>query len=266
MTHQKINQDKVIFYKKNGYLLIKNFFSLTECNNVLQEIRSLPVEFVEKISSSRSTFTEKRNDDLSFFNGITYLQNASSSMASVRRMKQLNLLTAASILLENSDKCFFADDEIHIRQPKVDHSIPAHQDNFYFQLKESQALTCYVYLTPQCKTSGGLGFYASNTNSSTSTHQGSNNTNFTSYNKEYEDGLKEDFIYPETNPGDVIFHHCTTYHRAYPNSTDEFTAALSIRVFNADRLDQDSKITSIYESNLKANHIKLMGALLDLSF
>ena len=39
----------------------------------------------------------------------------------------------------------------------------------------------------------------------------------------------EDFVYPITSVGDVIFHHSNTYHRAFANSTHLPSAALSVR-------------------------------------
>ena len=153
------------------------------------------------------------------------------------------------------DDTFFSDDEVHIRQPFSNHEIPAHQDNFYFGLQSAKALTCYVYLTSQDRSSGGLGFLPTTTVCSTDDHDPSTILGFSSYNKYIEMNRKEEFCYPLTSPGDVIFHHSNTYHRSFSNTTTDATASLSIRVFSNSNLTRSQSIQEQYQSNLKINRI-----------
>lgn len=147
---------------------------------------------------------------------------------------------------------FFADDEIHVRQSDSSHMIPAHQDNFYFALANPIALTCYVYLTSQDINSGGLGFLPSVVSDFTDDHRSSLTTGFSSFNTQIE-LAKVDFIHPTTNPGDVVFHHCNTSHRVFPNHTSSASASISIRIFSRGNLDKNSLIQKKYSSNLLVN-------------
>ena len=144
--------------------------------------------------------------------GLTYLQKASLFIPEICGIKNLPLLQFSADLLRVDD-AFFFEDEVHVRQPRSGHEIPAHQDNFYFALENPAALTCYVYLTDQECNSGGLGFLPADVASPTDEHDPSTTVGFSSYNKLV--GLVEDFDYLSTSPGDVVFHHANTYHRAY---------------------------------------------------
>ena len=152
------------------------------------------------------------------------------------------------------DDIFFADDEIHVRQTVSSHMIPAHQDNFYFALANSIALTCYVYSTSQDINSGGLGFLPSVFSDFTNDHLSSLTTGFSPFNKQIE-LAKGDFIYPTTNPGDVVFYHCNTYHCAFPNHTSSASASISIRKFSRGNLAKNSVIQKKYSSNLLVNRV-----------
>ena len=151
------------------------------------------------------------------------------------------------------DDAFFFEDEVHVRQPRSGHEIPAHQDNFYFALENPAALTCYVYLTDQECNSGGLGFLPADVASPTDEHDPSTTVGFSSYNKLVESSRKQDFDYLSTSPGDVVFHHANTYHRAYPNSTSVASASLSIRVFSNGNLSKSKSLQEVYSANLLAN-------------
>ena len=152
----------------------------------------------------------------------------------------------------SEEDLFFSDNEIHIRQPKVSHIIPSHQDNFYFCLKNGIALTCYIYLTKQSRISGGLGFLRSSINTITLPHDKSSIEGFSSFNKNKE-SLSEEYIYPDTNSGDVIFHYSQTFHRADPNQTENATASISLRVFSYSNLKKDESMRTQYLKNLNFN-------------
>ena len=182
---------------------------------------------------------------------MTYLQRSDLVCSSSKRFMNLRLINACSELLDLDD-IFFNDNEIHIRQPKVKHIIPAHQDNFYFSLEKGLALTCYIYLTQQNRSTGGLGFFPSKINNKTITHEKSNIEGFSSFNKLKENNPDE-FEYPQTQVGDVIFHYCQTFHRADPNYSEKPTLSLSIRAFSSSNLKKDDSIFSLYRSNLEFN-------------
>ncbi len=212
------------------------------------------VEDINKSNIGRHTFIkESKSFKISSenFNGLTYLQRAELFCPTIKRMMNLKLLSIGGKLL-NRDDCFFAENEIHIRQPNIENIIPSHQDNFYFRFKNPKALTCYVFLTNQNRNSGGLGFLEQKINSLIETHQSSSSIGFSSFVEEKEK-LANKFKYPKTAQGDVIFHHCTTFHRADSNLENSPSLAASIRIFSSGCLDISEELHKKYIKNLNFN-------------
>ena len=248
-----LSKEDMKFFRRKGYLLKTSFFNSSLCESVLKELAEIDHQNIITTKNIRTTYLNKdknKNNDL-FFKGMTYLQRADLVCSSLTRFMNLKLLHACSELLDLED-IFFNDNEIHIRQPKVKHIIPAHQDNFYFSLERGLALTCYVYLTKQNRSSGGLGFFPSNINNETISHEKSNIEGFSSFNK-LKENIPDEFEYPQTKSGDVVFHHCQTFHRADPNYSEKPTLSLSIRAFSSSNLKKDDSIYSLYRSNLEFN-------------
>ena len=252
MTFPNYSLKDRINFEMNGYLQVKNFFDPDCCLAICKALESLDPSTVEDVSSSRSTFIEPFDQKEVQYSGLTYLQKASIFIPEVCGIKNLPLLNFSAKLLGIND-AFFLEDEVHVRQPFSSHEIPAHQDNFYFALQNPKALTCYVYLTDQDRNSGGLGFLPSDISTSTDDHVSSKVVGFSSYNKTIESNRKEDFNYPTTGLGDVVFHHSNTYHRAFSNSTAFATASLSIRVFSNSNLSKSQLIQGKYSANLSSN-------------
>ena len=238
-------------FHENGFLLKRSFFENSLCNSLIKDLEEIEHQNIIKSKNIRTAYLKKSINQKKYLNGMTYLQRADLECQTVKRFMNLKLLKACSELLKEED-IFFNDNEIHIRHTGEKHVIPAHQDNFYFSLEKGKALTCYVFLTNQNRNSGGLGFLPSNTEIDTKFHEKSAIEGFSSFNplKEKE---ADYFEYPETRIGDVIFHHCKTFHRADPNSSDQPTIAISIRAFSSSNLKKDEEILNSYEANLKFN-------------
>ncbi len=252
-----LTEQEILIFRNKGFLHLKNIFSEDICTNLLEELKNLKSEDIFKSNFGRHTFmkrSKKNNIKSENFNGLTYLQRADLFCPSIRRIMSLKLLSIGGKLL-NRDDCFFADNEIHIRQPNLENIIPSHQDNFYFRFKKPKALTCYVYITNQNRKTGGLGFLEQKINSSIEPHQRSSKIGFSSYVEEKEK-LAEQFIYPNTNKGDVIFHHCTTFHRADSNLGNMPSLAASIRIFSSGCMDLSKELHESYINNLNYNRDK----------
>ena len=252
MTYPICSTDNQSYFEKNGYLHVKNFFTPDSCLSICKALESLDPSRVKDVYSSRSTYINESNSFELQYSGLTYLQKASIFIPEICAIKSLPLLQFSAQLLGITD-AFYLEDEVHVRQPFSSHEIPAHQDNFYFALQNPKALTCYVYLTNQERTSGALGFLPSSISLPTDDHQPSQTVGFSSYNKSIEINRKEEFYYPSTSSGDVIFHHSNTYHRAFSNMTSTTTLSLSIRVFSCSNLLKSQEIHGKYSSNLNSN-------------
>ena len=181
---------------------------------------------------------------------MCYAQPITSYVPLATQIYGQELLSISSFLLGEKD-LYYKESELHVRHPNYRHQIPSHQDNFYFGLKNPVALTNYIYLTEQDGNSGGLGFLPKMMQK-TELHQPGKDEGFSSYHKSTEND-PEAFVYPQTRPGDVVFHHCNTFHRANENTSDQLSASISTRVLSRSNLQKDQELQSIYAVNLKQN-------------
>jgi len=250
-TNEQFESDAYKQFSTKGYFHYKGFFSLDHCSAIIQDLECLEHDSIRTIVGTKSVYLsdEVYNPAFHSFAGLTYLQKSSAVLDKISFLKTPRLLRFSSWLLGVAD-AFFSEDEIHIRQPLATHSIPSHQDNFYFALERPLALTCYVYLTAQSMKSGSLGFLPASIDSATDIHDSSHVLGFSSYNQRIESQNLGNFEYPETSPGDVIFHHCNTYHRANSNETDRASVSASIRVFSAANIKKSANIHNAYLKNI----------------
>lgn len=238
-------------FARNGFLMVRDFFPPELIKLIYQNIQGLEEEDLSADYGGKTAFlsnTEKTGENLF---GVTYVQPLENYVKKVRELMGCELLFTANHFLE-SDDSFYRDCELHVRHPKHTHTIPSHQDNFYFKLESPVALTCYVYLTDQGRESGGLGFLPANLPNPTRDHEKSNIEGFSSFN-ELSENQPNSFVYPEAKAGDVMFHHCSTFHRADPNITNKLSSSISIRIFTRSNLVEDELIKQKYEANLQYN-------------
>ena len=249
--NQLLDDENIKEFEDNGFLHVSSFFERSLCQKLLLELKNLDKKKIVSSKDIRSTFLKNKSEKVSQFNGLTYLQKADLLCPLVKEFMSKRLLNYCSKLLKVND-LYFHENEIHIRLPKVSHTIPSHQDNFYFCLNSGLALTCYIYLTKQNRNSGGLGFLPSSIKSKTLNHEKSSIEGFSSFNSRKESN-PNDFFYPETEQGDVIFHFSQTFHRADPNLSNAPTSSISIRAFSYSNLEKDNLLLEKYQANLKFN-------------
>jgi hypothetical protein len=202
----------------------------------------------------RTAFVNSNKKDNTNFFGVSYAQPVTSYIKSSREFLGCELLNGANHLLEVDD-AFYSDSELHLRHSSYKHIIPAHQDNFYFGFRNPLALTCYIYLTEQNESGGGLGFLPTQIPSKTLDHEAGMMEGFSSYHPQME-AISNEFVYPSTRPGDVVFHHASTFHRAHQNQTQHHSCSISVRVFSRSSLEKDPILQQKYRLNLNANRSK----------
>ena len=238
-------------FNMHGFLVVRGLFSAYLMKKIISEAKSLSREDWSIEKGGRSTFLKSTDYDNTDFCGVTYSQPITSYLKTARELFGCELLDGANHLLQTKD-AFYKEAEMHVRQSKSKHLIPAHQDNFYFGLKNPSALTCYVYLTQQARAQGALGFLPKKLPNATLDHELGRVEGFSSFHPVIESKSNE-FVYPSTLPGDVIFHHASTFHRADPNESEKSAASISIRVFSRSHLLKDPIIQKKYSENLRIN-------------
>lgn len=235
----------------HGFLLVRGLFSIELIEKIISEAKSHGRDHWKRQRGGRTVFLKSSNDGNSDFFGVTYAQPITSYLDASKELMGCDLLNGANHLLQIKD-AYYKDAEMHIRQAGYNHVIPAHQDNFYFGLKNPTALTCYVYLTEQSRNKGALGFLPTKLPNATLDHELGMIEGFSSFHSSTE-SMPDKFVYPSTQPGDVIFHHASTFHRADPNKAQQSAVSISIRLFSRSLNEKDPLIKKKYNDNLQKN-------------
>jgi len=175
-----------------------------------------------------------------------YFQGINSYIKYFNRFLSSKLLNTAKILLDQ--EVYFNDLELHNKLPKIGTFTPPHQDNFYFCLSPPDCVTAYIALSPQNENNGGLSFIPGSHKQDTLIHKPSDTKAFSSY---IECDLTN-YICPDLNPGDTIFHHVNTIHFAKDNTSDDIRTSLSIRIPGVNA-KKSEKLFAIYEEYRKNN-------------
>jgi len=237
-------------FKVNGFLVVRNLISPKVLSEIYNQIKSIDQLSWSKNYGGRTAFLNCKDLEKKPLCGVSYVQPLTSYSPLSNKIYGKELLEVSSNLLCVND-VFYNGNELHVRHTDQEHFIPSHQDNFYFSLANPIALTCYIGLTDQSRINGGLGFLK-HAEDKTFMHAAGKIEGFSSYHPETE-ANPDDFIYPETEPGDVIFHHCETFHRADPNQTSKTSVAISTRILSMSNSDKDSSIFESYSKNLAYN-------------
>jgi hypothetical protein len=225
--------DASTFFERHGYVHIPSFYDVQQCNLVLAELKN----FIKSFSADYSTLSNSDFETVDGEEKLKYCQSLFESNREIRKLLTFSLFSISAELLR-VDNVYLSDIELHIRNSGGG-EIPIHQDNVSFSLTNAKALTAYIVLVDQDKSTGGLGYYDSPTGSPLLPHQLTSIPGFSS--SIASDHLQSKKItFPNLCIGDVVFHHCQTPHFARPrpgNLPDAF--ALSVRIFSSeDTIDE----------------------------
>tara|TARA_B110000902_G_C14106660_1_gene512748 strand:+ start:140 stop:847 length:708 start_codon:yes stop_codon:yes gene_type:complete len=229
-------------FEDNGFLVIKNFIDI----NIINEIKEILDNFANyhNIIGKDVVWEDEESKD------YKYIQNINYYIAETNKLITNKLINTVSELL--GEDSYFFNMEIHNKAPLKGTITPAHQDNFYFQLKPSSALTAYIPIElHDSEINGGLKFLVGSNKSGVVDHSASKVKAFSSLIN--LDDFSEYEIYgTKLDAGDIVFHHANTIHFANPNSSEYSRRSFSVR-FNGVSAKKDNFMSEKYSKNLKAN-------------
>ena len=235
-------------YDENGFIIIKNFFD----KKFLRVIKKDLIFFL--------------NTNLNNKNSINYINikkkiiNTAHDLKKWDHLKKIQnnklIVGIASKILNCKLKNFGA--EVFAKPAKFGLSSPAHQDNFYWNVKSNKGLTIWIALDNVNKSNGSLYYYKKSHKLGLLSHKpsyapGSSQT----INKPNLKRLKKyKKIFTELNVGDVILHSSLVVHGSNKNPSKNNRMAFTLRY-----IPQNSKFNIKkkikYEKNL-INQKKLL--------
>jgi ectoine hydroxylase-related dioxygenase (phytanoyl-CoA dioxygenase family) len=229
-------------FDKDGFLVIKNFFSKDDISNIRESLENY------------ETYSEIKKKDIVWEDELSekfkYIQNINYYIPECNRLITKSLLSTVSKLL--GEDCYFVNMEIHNKAPFIGTITPAHQDNFYFKLNPASALTAYIPIEKHyADINGGLQFLIGSNKLEVVDHTASKVRAFSSLIN--LDDFKEFEVFKtELEAGDIVFHHANTIHFADVNKSEFSRRSFSVR-FNGVSAKESDALREKYLKNLKFN-------------
>ena len=241
--------DKV-FFKKNGWCVIKNFFSKKELEKAKKKIFQFFKKNINNYSGRDINFvgTEKKFSKLNSFHKL----EECDYFKTLSQKKKILLIPK---YLLSSKKLSLRACELFAKPSKIGLAAPVHQDNYYWCIKNHKALTMWISLNKVSKKNGGVFYF-----------NGSHNHGIFDHVPSYKKGSSQkvanrNFLkkfkmsYPKLEAGDVLIHHSLVVHGSSKNISNNSRRGWTIQ-FKDKNANYDLEHIKNYEKSLN-KQIKL---------
>jgi len=238
-------------YNEKGWVVLKDFFSIDEINLVNQIIKDF---LKKKIKTSN-----KNSRSINFIDNKKSIENVNSfhDLAQCEEIKKFankkNVLNAAKVFLNSVPEFRYC--ELFAKPAKNGLPSPDHQDNYYWGVKGSNALTFWVALDNSNKTNGCVHYYDGSHKYGILEHEASFAKGSSQKVSDIHFLKKFNISYPELMPGDAIIHHSLVVHGSSPNKSKFSRKGWTIQ-FKDKNASYDLEQIKTYEKSLN-NQIQL---------
>lgn len=237
-----MNLNKLKFeFQKKGYVIIRNFFDKKKIISIKKKILTFN-DYKTSNSNGHSVFEKNNNKKfLKYFKKINLYIDEFNYFISSK-----TFIIAKKLL---NEEVYYYNMGLHNKPPGTNSITPAHQDNFYWNLKSKNGCTAYIPLDEQNELNGSIGYFVGSHQGKTQIHKKSKTKAFSSYVDENR-FKKNKLEFINIKPGDIVFHHCNIAHKALGNKTknnERMSVAITIYGINS---KFDIKMKKKYLGNL----------------
>lgn len=230
---EALNEDaKKKFYNFSS-IKINNLISKSVCKKACEYIYSNEIDLINKYKNDSKGLTIDFVENKSY---IKYFEYPFAENAKIfGQFVTSDVFKIAEYLLDSP--VYLKSLEVHSRCAQGT-SIPPHQDNAYYGLKNGKALTFYIPINDEFASMGGLKYYK-NSSKLELVHVPCNSSGFSLKINESDDLNYEEFK-PDYLPGDCTIHHSRSIHFAdeVPSNADRsLVVRLSLYAINESEKD-----------------------------
>ena len=198
-------------YKKNGFCVVRNFINKKKVNELNYKINKFFEKKSKKLQGKDINFVNTKINSIHDIDKFDYYFKKFS------KQKHLNKIIRKFL----NSQAEFRKAEIFAKPAKYGLPSPFHQDNYYWAVKNHNALTVWVALDKSNKLNGGVTYLKGSHKYGLVKHinsfaPGSSQKIDTKIIKKYK-SLKK--VTPSLEPGDALIHHCLTFHGSSRNKT-----------------------------------------------
>ena len=248
MNHLKIRKD----FFQNGWAEIPKFISKKEIKLIKFEIKNITKKKIKTLKKGEVHFSKKK------INTIHNLDTISKFFLRFKNKKKFHNL-ADSILGEKSEAQWV---QLFAKPTKEGLAAPAHQDNYYWNIKDCKTITMWIALDKVDKTNGALYYYTKSHLKGRALHEasfakGTSQTVKKNILKKIDKKTKHTIT---ASPGDMFIHHGYTIHGSSKNLSKKSRKGISIW-YKAKKAKIDILNMKKYRLSLKKQHQKLYNIL-----
>jgi len=237
-------KDLVKQYDKNGWTIVKNFFSEEQ----VVTYEKTCFEFLKKNFSKYSGRDINFSGEEKKFNCINSFHRATD----ITIVKKLSKLSSTSNIIKKflKKKPVFMNSEIFAKPPKTGLKSPAHQDNHYWAIGDNNALTVWIAIDGSTKKNGGVYYFNGSHKLGVLSHKPSFAKGSSQTVKNLKNLKKLKKFYPSLERGDALIHHCCVVHGSEPNKSKKSRRGLTLQ-FKSLGSEINKKLMGTYLKELK---------------
>ena len=235
------DKNKIIrFYTTKGWVKVPNFLNKKELKSVKKKINILLNSRRKKYTGRDINYTNS-NEINSFhkMHDIKWVRKFS------KRKKVRNFLR----LFLNSEPELRAS-ELFAKPKKVGLPAPVHQDNFYWKVKNNNALTVWVALCSSDSKNGGIFYYDGSHKKGVFNHAPSFAKGTSQKIKNLKVLKKFKKTTPVLKPGDALIHHVLIAHGSKRNKSNRPRRGWTLQ-YKDKKSSYDNLAIAKYEKSLK---------------
>lgn len=136
------------------------------------------------------------------------------------------------------------------KPPRIGQPTPPHQDGYFFMLNPNEAITMWMALENVDEENGCVRYFKGSHLKGMRPHAKTKILGFSQAISDYSAEDKNNEIWFETKPGDLLAHHSLTIHRADNNKSLNRTRKALGFIYYAEKAKEDTLAKAEYQAKL----------------
>jgi ectoine hydroxylase-related dioxygenase (phytanoyl-CoA dioxygenase family) len=231
-------------YDLKGWVLLKNFIPKNDAIKNKNLIKAFLLKKITLNKKSRLYNFVGNNNDLKNLNSFHEL---GKNKYIKKKANSDNIKKVVKKFLNSEVQ--YRHSELFAKPAKIGLPSPIHQDNFYWAIKGSNALTVWIALDKSNKQNGCIYYYDGSHKKGILSHKPSYAKGSSQTIKNKNQLKKFKISYPSLDVGDALIHHCLTVHGSSKNNSKKSRQGWTIQ-FKDKKAKYDLKQKKIYEKSL----------------
>jgi len=246
MNYKKIKSQ----FFNDGFVVLQNLVSLKEIDKIFEDLKVIKKIVIKK--NNKQFFHYSKKNEINSIHNINSFRRNGGVIEISKKKKIVNIIEKIF-----DDKVIMRNCEFFLKPKKNGLNVPFHQDNFYWNIKDSKALNIWIACSKSSKKNGGLCYLKNSHKLGTINHE-------VSFKKGSSQKISDEMIkkinfkrvFPKLNVGDVLFHHCEIIHGSYANKSNQDRIGLAIS-YKSKMSKIDNLKNLKYKLSLKKNLKKI---------